>query len=137
MCDVEMNGDGRWLDSSDWLLLPLLQRSYQAVTDDASLVDDDAYPDPIQYDGSYGGFGVVRDYDCYLNLRCLHLPAVFASFFCSSCVDFGTWKKYYICLNHFHCNCCENILFTKFSLDAQSNLNFVPVPSAFALTRRH
>ena len=55
------------------------------VTDGASLVDGDAYRGPNRCDEHYDAFGVVHDYDydC-LNLRCLHLPAVFASFFYSS-----------------------------------------------------
>lgn len=55
------------------------------VTDGASLVDGDAYRDPNRCDEHYDAFVVVHDYDydC-LNLRCLHLTAVFASFFYSS-----------------------------------------------------
>jgi hypothetical protein len=62
----------------------------QAVTGGASLADDDAFPSPSQYDEHCGVFVVVRDYDYCLNLRCLYLTAVFASFFCSSCDDFET-----------------------------------------------
>jgi hypothetical protein len=48
-------------------------------------VDGDAFLDPNQYDEHCGVFVVEHDYDC-LNLRCLHLTAVFASFFYSSFV---------------------------------------------------
>lgn len=66
--------------------------SRQAVTGGASLADDDAFPIPSQCDEHYDEFVVARDYDYCLNLRCLYLTAVFASFFCSSCDDFGTWN---------------------------------------------
>lgn len=59
------------------------------VTGGASL-GGGAFPNPSQCDEHCDAFVGVRDYDYCLNLRCLHLPAVFASFFCSSCDDFGT-----------------------------------------------
>lgn len=62
----------------------------RAVTGGASLAGDDAFPIPSQCDEHYGVFVVVRDYDYCLNLRCLHLTAAFASFFCSSCGGSGT-----------------------------------------------
>lgn len=64
--------------------------SHRAVTGGASLAHGGAFPNPNQCDEHCGAFVVVRDYDYCLNLRCLHLTAVFASFFCSSCDDFGT-----------------------------------------------
>jgi hypothetical protein len=69
------------LSSMPWML---------AVTGGASLAHGGACPSPNQCDEHCGVFVVVRDYDYCLNLRCLNLPAVFASFFCSSCDDFGT-----------------------------------------------
>lgn len=68
---------------------PLMWR-LQAVTGGASLAHDGAFPIPSQYDEHCGVFVVVRDCDYCLNLRCLHLTAVFASFFCSSFDGFGT-----------------------------------------------
>lgn len=78
--------DGVLVDLS-WMpsMLP-----HRAVTGDASLARGGAFPIPSQYDEHCGVFVAVRDYDYCLNLRCLHLTAVFASFFCSSCDGFGT-----------------------------------------------
>lgn len=60
-----------------------------AVTDGAfQSCDDDAFP-MANRDDDYE-FAVDRDYDCCQNLRCLHLTAVFVSFFYSSFCDFGT-----------------------------------------------
>lgn len=81
-----IDGDECVVDLS-WMPLMLWLRS---VTGGASLVHDGAFPSPSQYDEHYGAFVAVRDYDYYLNLRCLRLTAVVASFFCSSCDDFGT-----------------------------------------------
>lgn len=79
--------DGEFGESLSWM--PSMSQ-HQAVTGGASLADDDAFPIPSQCDEHCGVFVVVRDYDYYLNLRCLHLTAVFASFFCSSSDDFET-----------------------------------------------
>lgn len=79
--------DGELMKNLSWLPLML---SHQSVTDGASLARDGAFPIPSQCDEHCGVFVVVRDYDYCLNLRCLHLTAVFASFFCSSCDDFET-----------------------------------------------
>lgn len=76
--------DGVFGVSLSWML------RHRAVTGGASLADDDAFPSPSQCGEHCGVFVVERDYDYCLNLRCLHLTAVFASFFCSSCVGFGT-----------------------------------------------
>ena len=70
-----------------WMPLKLLR---QAVTGDASLAGGGAFPSPSQCDEHCGVSVAVRDYDYYLNLRCLYLTAVFESFFCSSFGDFGT-----------------------------------------------
>lgn len=78
--------DGEFVMSLSWIL------EHRAVTGGASLADDDAFPIPSQYDEHCGVFVVVRDYDYCLNLRCWRLPAVFASFFYSSFVGFGTCK---------------------------------------------
>lgn len=82
MIDGVVGVDVSWMPS----MLP-----HRAVTGGASLAGDDAFPIPSQCDGC-DVFVMVRDYDYYLNLRCLHLTAVFASFFCSSCDDSGTCK---------------------------------------------
>lgn len=78
--------DGGVAMNLSWML------EHRAVTGGASLADDGAFPIPNQYDEHCGVFVVVRDYDYCLNLRCLSLPAVFASFFYSSFVCSGTCK---------------------------------------------
>jgi hypothetical protein len=71
----------------------VMSLEHRSVTGGASLADGGAYQVPIQYDEHCDEFVVVRDYDYCLNLRCLSLPAVFASFFYSSFVGFGTCKE--------------------------------------------
>lgn len=82
MIDGEVGVDVSWVPS---------MLRHRAVTGGASLAGDDAFPIPSQCDDC-DVFVVVRDYDYCLNLRCLHLTAVFASFFCFSCDDFETCK---------------------------------------------
>lgn len=76
-------------DDDDDVGLVVMMKLLNAVTDDAfQSCDDDAFPMANQ-DDDYE-FAVDRDYDCCQNLRCLHLTAVFVSFFYSSFCDFGT-----------------------------------------------
>jgi hypothetical protein len=58
----------------------------EEVTGGASSADGGACQGPDRCGEHCGGSVPARDYDDCLNLRCLHLPAVFASFFYSSFV---------------------------------------------------
>lgn len=116
-----------------WMPLRSLRR---AVTDGASLAHGGAFPSPSQCDEHCGVFVAVRDCDYYLNLRCLYLTAVFASFFCSSCGDFGTWKCHQTLTSRSIISRVASFIITIFWLDAQSNSNSSPTPSASALTHK-